>query len=162
MITRARKAEIISSARDDIASSEMCSIVSYKNMLVKDLEPIRRALYNSNSHLKTIKKTLLNIVLNNMLNDIPDGNVALICTKGDIFQAIKTISKSSLQYITGILQDNILNEEQMKKLSNIESFAQLYGSIARAILTPLIKLLLFFKLLLFKIKSVLEVIHGRN
>lgn len=160
MITRAKKAEIISSAKDDISSSEMCAVVSYKNMLVKDLEPLRRSLYQSNSHLKTIKKTLLNIVLDNMLTDMPDGNVALICTKGDIFQAIKTISKSPLQYITGILQDSILNEEQMKKLSRIESFAQLYNSIVIAILTPLIKLLSFFKLLFFKIRSLLEVIHG--
>lgn len=164
MITRSDKLSIVNDLRHEIESAVFCSVVCYDGLTVNILEQFRKDFHAVGAKVKAIKKTLLSISaqnhpLNQVLHDLP-GQVALVYSSSDPFQVLKVMFKSSLKVISGVIEHNALNADALKSLNNIGSVSGLYCNILRAINAPMYKMVMLFKLLMYKFLYCIKVIKG--
>lgn len=160
MITRQDKLQIINSMRDDFSSSGFCSVISYTGLPVVSLEAFRRELYAVESVFRATKKTLLSIAAQNSAlsettNTLP-GQVGVVFGNGDPFKILKILFKSAIKVLCGTIDGSLLNENDLKKLSKMNSISELYAKIAGALLSPVMKIAFFLRVCIYKIMYFLK------
>ena len=145
MITRAQKAEQISSISDQLARANATFVVDFKGMNVEEATTLRKNLMGVESEMRVVRNTLARRALMNhpeLESAIAEefiGTNAMVFAYGDASAAAKALSNftkevEELVIKSGVMDGKALGEEGVKYLATLpgkdELRAQLLGTLA--------------------------------
>lgn len=146
MLRRQDKEKIVKDLTKEFESAKSVIFSDYKGMKVNELRELRKELRNESISYDVIKKSLIQIVLNNLkidanVNDYK-GPIAVSISKVDEVMPAKIIAKmakknESLDLVAGVLEARYLNQDEVKKLAKMPDKDELLGKLVGTINAPL-------------------------
>ncbi|MGB9707153.1 MAG: 50S ribosomal protein L10 [Microgenomates group bacterium] len=148
-------------------------IIGYKAISHQALENLRKELKKYNAQIKVIKNTIFEKTVNRLQQKnlllksakkqfFPlKENSALIILKEDYISGLKILyneakNNKNLYFKFGILEDNLYDNEQLQRISQLPSRNELLSSILTALKMPVYKLSLASKFNLIKLINILK------
>lgn len=142
-----QKEEILNSVVDKLNNAKGAVFTSFTGLKVKDIENLRKLCRDSGSECLASKKTLLRLALNkagikDTQEDIFNNEIAVIFSYDDEIMAAKIAGQFSkkckeLNIKGGILENEIIDLDKVKKLISIPSKEELYAKLVGSINSPL-------------------------
>ncbi len=147
--TKQQKKEIVDSLKDKLNRSKSVIFTSFDGLGVKENEDLRSKLRENSSEYCVAKKTLLDLVFQDMDDVSPqdfEGRVAAVFGYEDEVAAAKTISDfrkelgkdddHKVSFLGGILEDKFLTKEEVVNLSKLPSKQELYAKLVGSMNAP--------------------------
>ena len=145
--TKEQKQEILNNLTDKVSKAKSIFFTKFNGLGVKANEELRNKLKEENSEYYVAKKTLLDLALTkNKIDKIKakdlEGNVAVVFGFEDevapakIVDDFKKDQDEKIEFISGILENKILNKEEVEALAKLPSKQELYARIVGSINAP--------------------------
>jgi large subunit ribosomal protein L10 len=148
-------------------------IIGYKSITHQALEKLRKELKKQNVQFKVIKNTIFEKTINHLYqkNNVLKTakkcffplkeNSALVIFENDYVSGLKLIyneakNTKSLFFKFGILENNIYDNQQLQRISQLPSRNELLGSILNSLKMPVYKISLTSKINIMKIANILR------
>ena len=147
-LTRPEKKEILDELADTFADVETVTFVRFDGLNVDRMEQLRTALREEGVQLQVVKKTLLNLTLDDVDvdGDRPElpGKIA-IAFGGDVTAPARSVYQfktdeeagETLEIVGGIFAGQYRDKEAMNEIAQIPGADELRGMFVNAIASPL-------------------------
>ena len=128
-MARTDKSAAIAELKEKFESSDAVLLTEYRGLTVMQLKTLRRAI-GANAQFKVAKNTLAKIAAKEAgiegLDDLLTGPTAFAFVTGEIADTAKAIrdfakDNPALLVKGGVLEGNLLSEDDVKKLADLES-----------------------------------------
>ncbi len=144
--TRLQKEEIIQALKKRLEGATSVIVAHYSAMTVSQSQELRRLLEGEQAELMAIKKTLLDVTL----EEKPewgvnarglDGSIALVIGHGDEVAPAKILAtfrkkNEVIEAIGGVFQQHWITKEEVKTLSTLPTKQQLRGQLVGVLNAP--------------------------
>ena len=152
MITRAIKAEQISSLTDKFGRAKAAFVVDFKGMTVEQVTALRKKLHASESEMKVVRNTLALRALQDhpkshaALEKSLIGNNAIVFAFGEAPASAKALTDfakdvEQLQVKCGVMEGSKLDVSGIKALANLPSKEVLRAQLLGVLQAPMSKFL---------------------
>lgn len=140
-MARTDKSAAIAELKEKFESSDAVLLTEYRGLTVMQLKTLRRAI-GANAQFKVAKNTLAKIAAKEAgiegLDDLLTGPTAFAFVTGEIADTAKAIrdfakDNPALLVKGGVLEGNLLSEDDVKKLADLESREVLLAKAAGAL-----------------------------
>lgn len=140
-MARTDKSAAIAELKEKFESSDAVLLTEYRGLTVMQLKTLRRAI-GANAQFKVAKNTLAKIAAREAgiegLDDLLTGPTAFAFVTGEIADTAKAIrdfakDNPALLVKGGVLEGNLLSEDDVKKLADLESREVLLAKAAGAL-----------------------------
>ena len=144
-ISKEKKEELVAQYADLIQQSRALILTEYKGMSVSDMETLRSKVRDVNGAFYVTKNTLLKLALEESGTTVPDelltGQVATGFALGETPSLAKVLvdyadKADNLVIRGGIMETNLLTEEQVEVLAKLPSLEELQAQIIGLISAP--------------------------
>ncbi|PSO45352.1 MAG: 50S ribosomal protein L10 [Parcubacteria group bacterium SW_6_46_9] len=147
-LTRPEKKEILDELADTFADVETVTFVRFDGLNVDRMEQLRTALREEDVQLQVVKKTLLNLTLDDVDvdGDRPElpGKIAF-AYGGDVTAPARSVYQfetdeeagETLEIVGGIFEGRYRDKEAMNEIAQIPGADELRGMFVNAIASPL-------------------------
>lgn len=142
MQTKSQKKELVKDLAGKLKASKAVVFSDFKGLSVKDMTSLRRELREKGIDFKVLKKTLINVALQESKIDFDakkmEGQIAVATSEQDEVEAAKIIAKAAktnqnIKIAGGLLGDKALTGEEVIELSKLpgkeELLAKLVGTL---------------------------------
>ncbi|MDQ1283658.1 MAG: large subunit ribosomal protein [Patescibacteria group bacterium] len=142
MQTKSQKKELVKDLAEKIKKAKAVVFSDFKGLSVKDMTSLRRELREKGIDFKVLKKTLINVALQESKIDFDakkmEGQIAVATSEQDEVEAAKIIAKAAkinqnIKITGGILGNKALTGEEVLELSKLpgkeELLAKLVGTL---------------------------------
>ncbi len=145
MSTKAFKNEKIEYFKKQFEQAKVAIVTDYRGLSVDEITQLRRALQKENSDFTVTKNTLCKIASKGTnfeaIESLMQGPNAIAFGFGDEVSAAKVVAKfikenKKGEIIGGVMEGNLLNADEAKKLANMPSREELYAKILGSINSP--------------------------
>ena len=145
MSTKAFKNEKIEYFKKQFEQAKVAIVTDYRGLSVDEITQLRRALQKENSDFTVTKNTLCKIASKGTnfeaIESLMQGPNAIAFGFGDEVSAAKVVAKfikenKKGEIIGGVMEGNLLNADEAKKLANIPSREELYAKVLGSINSP--------------------------
>lgn len=147
MLTRAQKAQEISSVSEKFGKAKAAFIIDYKGMSVEQFTSLRKQLAGVKSEIRVVRNRLANIALkeypdgHSALKDHLSGTNAMIFSFGDPSATAKMISEFSKEFENfdlkfGYMDGQGLDEKRIEYLSKLPSIEVLRAQFLGLLSAP--------------------------
>ena len=145
MSTKAFKNEKIEYFKKQFEQAKVAIVTDYRGLSVDEITQLRRALQKENSDFTVTKNTLCKIASKGTnfeaIESLMQGPNAIAFGFGDEVSAAKVVAKfikenKKGEIIGGVMEGNILNADEAKKLANMPSREELYAKMLGSINSP--------------------------
>ena len=145
MSTKAFKNEKIEYFKKQFEQAKVAIVTDYRGLSVDEITQLRRALQKENSDFTVTKNTLCKIASKGTnfeaIESLMQGPNAIAFGFGDEVSAAKVVAKfikenKKGEIIGGVMEGNILNADEAKKLANMPSREELYAKMLSSINSP--------------------------
>lgn len=145
MSTKAFKNEKIEYFKKQFEQAKVAIVTDYRGLSVDEITQLRRALQKENSDFTVTKNTLCKIASKGTnfeaIEPLMQGPNAIAFGFGDEVSAAKVVAKfikenKKGEIIGGVMEGNLLNADEAKKLANMPSREELYAKILGSINSP--------------------------
>ena len=136
-----KKRETVAEITDKLKNSESVILFRYAKSSVADMQELRRELKKNDSEVKIYKNTFVKRALDDMnidLSSFLEGPNAIVFGK-NLLEPIKTISEfakkhDNIEIVTGIIKDEVVDLDTIKKYASIPSMETLLTQIAAGLM----------------------------
>ena len=144
-ISKQKKEELVAQYKDLIEQSDALILAEYKGMAVKDMQDLRSKLREAEGAFYVTKNTLLKLALEESGTTVPDdlliGQVATGFALGEAPTLAKALvdyadSEDNLSIRGGIMQMEVLSDEQVKSLAKLPTLDELRAQILGLVSAP--------------------------
>lgn len=147
MLTRAQKAERISSLSDNLSRAKATFLVDFTGMDVEQVTVLRKSLRNIDSEMRVVRNTLAKLAL----KDHPESDAALegefVGTNAFVFayedpsasaKALAEFSKDveQLKLKTGVMEGQKLDADKIKYLATLPGKDELRAKLLSVFMAP--------------------------
>lgn len=145
MSTKAFKNEKIEYFKKQFEQAKVAIVTDYRGLSVDEITQLRRALQKENSDFTVTKNTLCKIASKGTnfeaIESLMQGLNAIAFGFGDEVSAAKVVAKfikenKKGEIIGGVMEGNLLNADEAKKLANMPSREELYAKMLGSINSP--------------------------
>lgn len=141
--TRENKAAIIEDLKQLLSEAQLAVVIDYQGLSVAEITNLRRRLIPVGTVCKVTKNTFMQIAIQEdeqwqPMSSLLNGQSAFLLVKEDIggaykaYQEFRKVTKKS-EFRGGVMQGQILTEEQVKSISELPPKEQLMAQIAGAL-----------------------------
>jgi large subunit ribosomal protein L10 len=137
------KGAILEELRTSLSESQLAMVIDYQGLTVAEISALRRKLRPTGTTCKVTKNTLMRIAIGDdeewiPMTDLLSGTSAFLLVKDDIggaFKAYQEFKKESkkTELRGGVMQGQLLTEEQIKAISDLPPKEILLAQAAGAI-----------------------------
>lgn len=127
---RRTKEKVIAELHDRLGNVKLAVLANYSGLNVEKITALRNALRKSDTELRVVKNTLLEIASRNtevaVLEDYLKGPLAIALNSGDVVEPAKILvdfakKNAQLEIVAGVLEGKILSIEQINALAELPS-----------------------------------------
>ena len=145
MSTKTFKNEKIEYFKKQFEQAKVAIVTDYRGLSVDEITQLRRALQKENSDFTVTKNTLCKIASKGTnfeaIESLMQGPNAIAFGFGDEVSAAKVVAKfikenKKGEIIGGVMEGNLLNADEAKKLANMPSREELYAKMLGSINSP--------------------------
>ena len=145
MATKAFKNEKIEYFKKQFEQAKVAIVTDYRGLSVEEITELRRELQKQNSDYTVTKNTLCKIASKGTnfeaVEALMQGPSAIAFGFGDEVSAAKVVAKfikenKKGEIIGGVMEGNLLNADEAKKLANMPSREELYAKMLGSINSP--------------------------
>lgn len=145
MSTKAFKNEKIEYFKKQFEQAKVAIVTDYRGLSVDEITQLRRALQKENSDFTVTKNTLCKIASKGTnfeaIESLMQGPNAIAFGFGDEVSVAKVVAKfikenKKGEIIGGVMEGNLLNADEAKKLANMPSREELYAKMLGSINSP--------------------------
>lgn len=145
-LTRAKKAELISSYTDALKGAKSAVYVKFKGLSVADTSSLRDQLFNENTHYTVVKKTLWKRATDavGIKGDAPEAGEELAVVYGEDLLIPARLSyefskahKDSFTILGGIFDGSFKNQKEMLSIATIPPREVLLSQLAYLLKSPM-------------------------
>lgn len=145
MSTKAFKNEKIEYFKKQFEQAKVAIVTDYRGLSVDEITQLRRALQKENADFTVTKNTLCKIASKGTnfeaIEPLMQGPNAIAFGFGDEVSAAKVVAKfikenKKGEIIGGVMEGNLLNADEAKKLANMPSREELYAKMLGSINSP--------------------------
>ena len=145
MSTKAFKNEKIEYFKKQFEQAKVAVITDYRGLSVEEITELRRELQKQNADYTVTKNTLCKIASKGTnfeaIESLMQGPNAIAFGFGDEVSAAKVVAKfikenKKGEIIGGVMEGNLLNADEAKKLANMPSREELYAKMLGSINSP--------------------------
>lgn len=141
---RSEKQEFVATLEDVYKESSSIIITHYHGLSVKKLSELRKSLRNNGSSFKVVKNTLVRIAAQRAgiadVSSLFKGPTAIAYSANPVAAAKQVIefanSNNNFKIIGGIVDNQLLNESQVKELAKLPSLDESRGKIIGILQAP--------------------------
>ena len=145
---RSEKQEFVATLEDVYKDSSSIIITHYHGLSVKKLSELRKSLRSNGSSFKVVKNTLVKIAAQRAgiadASSLFKGPTAIAYSADPVAAAKQVIefanSNNNFKIIGGIVDNQLLNESQVKELAKLPSLNELRGKIIGVLQAPASKI----------------------
>ena len=146
MLTKKQKAQIIDELADKIKRQQALVFTNITGVNVSEMQKLRRNLREAEIEYKVAKKTLINLALKKVKQDIDisnvEGSLGLAFSYSDPVSLAKIIFKfakehKNLKILGGIMENRFLTFKEVEALSMIPSREELLAKLLYSIKGPI-------------------------
>ena len=146
MLTKKQKAQIIDELADKIRRQQALIFTNITGVNVSEMQKLRRNLREAEIEYKVAKKTLINLALKKVKQDIDisnvEGSLGLAFSYSDPVSLAKIIFKfakehKNLKILGGIMENRFLTFKEVEALSMIPSREELLAKLLYSIKGPI-------------------------
>ena len=152
MMTRAHKAEEISTISEKLGKAGATFLVDFKGLNVEEITTLRKSLQPIQSEMKVVRNTLAKRALKDhpemeqALSDKFTGTNALVFAYGDASASAKALSEfakeaEELVLKSGVMDGKPLDEAQIKYLATLPGIDELRAKFLAVLTAPMSKFL---------------------
>lgn len=134
--------ETLEAIKEDLKDLSAMWIVDYRGLTVKEIQELRRNIREADAQMKVYKNTLMKIAAKDA--GLPEMEVelagpnAFVFAHNDPVQSAKAIadfakSNEALNVKGGIMDGQLISEEQVKAVASLPSREQIYAMFAGAV-----------------------------
>lgn len=141
--TRENKAAVITELKESLSESQLTLVIDYQGLSVAEITELRGRLRESGAECKVTKNTLMRLAVAEDENwepmtELLAGSSAFLFVKDDMSKAIKAYQgfqkdTKKTEFRGAVMQGQLLNEEQLKAITDLPSKEELIAQIAGAI-----------------------------
>jgi large subunit ribosomal protein L10 len=141
--TRENKAAIVAELKTLLGQSQLVLVVDYQGLSVAEITDLRNRLYESDTLCKVTKNTLMGLAIKEdatwePLETFLKGTNAFLLIGEDMPKAIKAYQEfqkatKKTELRGGVMEGQVLNEAQIKALTELPTKEELYARIAGSI-----------------------------
>lgn len=154
-MNRQQKVAVVENVETLLKESPATFLVHYKGLSVAQLQSLRRNLRTKQGSLKITKARLMKIAASNAANQVKEYDVfkedfreqvGLVFSQGDNTPGVaKTLvdfaqGNEALKIVTGLFEQKILSQDQIKQLALLPSREVLLAMLAGTLQAPITKL----------------------
>jgi large subunit ribosomal protein L10 len=171
-LTKEKKVEVISEAKDLISSSKLTVLASYSGISVKAMQSLRANSAENNTTIRVIKNRLFKKAASqndnwksNFTGDFLTGQVLYAFNPDDEVSPAKVLAEFSktnptLEFIGAITQDGtFIGPDDVKSLASLPSKDQLRAQLVGTIAAPLTG---FINVMNGSLRGVINVLNARS
>lgn len=145
-LTKAKKAELISSYKDALKNSKSAVYVKFKGLPVKDTMELRKELFKEKTGYTVVKKTLWDIAVKSeeIKGEIPEVKEEMavvwgmdLLTPARISYEFSKKHKGSFGILGGIFDGNFKNASEMMAIATIPPREVLLSQLAFLLKSPM-------------------------
>ena len=127
---RRTKEKVIAELHDRLGNVKLAVLANYSGLNVEKITALRNALRKSDTELRVVKNTLLEIASKDtevaVLGDYLKGPLAIALNSGDVVEPAKILvdfakKNAQLEIVAGVLEGKILSIEQINALAELPS-----------------------------------------
>lgn len=168
---RPEKVEAVDRIKADLGDTQAVVLTEYRGLTVNELADLRSKLRDQETNYRVIKNTLARIAVSDLglgeLIELFVGPVAVAYVKGDPIAAAKVLATFAREHPDlvikgGVLEGRVLNADEAKALSTIDSLDVSRAKIAGLLTAPLRQLMMLFEAPAARIIYVLDQIGARG
>lgn len=141
--TRENKTAIIEDLKQLLSESQLAVVIDYQGLSVAEITNLRRKLIPAGTVCKVTKNTFMQIAIQEdeqwqPMSSLLNGQSAFLLVKEDIggaykaYQEFRKVAKKS-EFRGGVMQGQILTEDQVKSIADLPPKEQLMAQIAGAL-----------------------------
>ncbi len=141
--TRGSKEVVLADLKELLSEAQLALVVDYQGLSVAEITDLRRRLLPTGTVCKVTKNTLMGLAIKEQenwqpMNQLLSGTSAFLLVKDDIggairaYQGFKKDTKKT-EFRGGVMQGQVLTEEQVKAIADLPSKEQLLAQAAGAI-----------------------------
>lgn len=169
-MARTDKSAAIAQLTELFQESAAVLVTEYRGLTVAQMKDLRRSL-GADATYHVAKNTLARIAAKNAeiegLDDVLTGPTALAFVSGDIASAAKAIKNfakdnEALVVKAGVLEGNLMDAEEVKKLADLESREVLLAKTAGALKASLYQAAFAFKAPLYKTVRTVDALRAKE
>lgn len=141
--TYAEKNAAIAELKENLSQSQIAIVIDYKGLSVAEITDLRRRLRPTGTTCKVTKNTLMGLAVDGddnwqPMQELLKGSSAFLLVKEDVSGAIKAYqdfqkASKKTELRGGVMDGRLLNEAELKAISDLPSKEQLIAQIAGAI-----------------------------
>lgn len=127
---RRTKEKVIAELHDKLGDVKLAVLTNYSGLNVEKITALRNALRKSDTELRVVKNTLLEIASKDtdvaVLKDYLKGPLAIALNSGDVVEPAKVLAdfakkNSELELVAGVLEGKVLSVAQINALAELPS-----------------------------------------
>lgn len=151
----AQKQTVVDKTVTLLDDSVSTMIVNYRGLKVDEINDLRKQLRDADVEMHVIKNTMLRraaaeLGMDEALNDIFTGPTAVAFSKEDVSAPAKILvdfakEHSALELKAGIVEGNLIGEDQIETIASLPSRDDLLSMVASAVQGPIRKAAYTFK-----------------
>jgi len=137
------KRQIVADLKEQLEQAQLAIVIDYAGLSVAEITKLRDQLYPLGASCKVTKNTLMQIAIQDLetwqpMSEFLKGTNAFLLVQDDLPGAIKAyqaFQKETKKTAVrgGVMEGQVLNEEQIKALTELPTKEQLYAQIAGGI-----------------------------
>lgn len=146
MQTKDQKKHLVAEVGEKIAASKSMVFANFKSLTVKDVDGLKKELRESGAELKVLKKTLLNIALEQAGVELNvrelEGQVAAVFSLDEV-SAAKALANFAKNYkdlniiVGGVLGTKGLSVEEVKALAKLPTQDEMRAKLVGTLQAPI-------------------------
>ena len=127
---RRTKEKVIAELHDKLGDVKLAVLADYSGLNVEKITALRNALRKSDTELRVVKNTLLEIASKDtdvaVLKDYLKGPLAIALNSGDVVEPAKVLvdfakKNAQLELVAGVLEGKVLSVAQINALAELPS-----------------------------------------
>lgn len=127
---RRTKEKVIAELHDKLGEVKLAVLANYSGLNVEKITALRNALRKSDTELRVVKNTLLEIASKDtdvaVLKDYLKGPLAIALNSGDVVEPAKVLvdfakKNAQLELVAGVLEGKVLSVDQINALAELPS-----------------------------------------
>ncbi len=135
---RRTKEKVIAELHDKLGDVKLAVLANYSGLNVEKITALRNALRKSDTELRVVKNTLLEIASKEtdvaVLGSYLKGPLAIALNRGDVVEPAKVLvefakKNAQLEIVAGVLEGKILSAGQINALAELPSREVLLGKL---------------------------------
>lgn len=146
LLKREQKEQLVSGMVDNIKAAKTVVLVNYQGLKVKEIQVLKKTLFDAGICLQIVKNTLLRIALKKQEIEVPEGlldqPVAAIWGLSDEVVPAKSVVSMNkelekMEIIGGIVSNKFVDANTVKRLAALPAREEMYAKLAATLNAPM-------------------------